>query len=209
MEKFTGASLKLLREEINSALEAVGAKHGIKLTAGNATYTEFECNFKLKGEVAASTDFDPKKQVWDLNAPYRGLEKGDYGKTVLLNGREYIICGYDTSARTNCILIKQADGCNSQVYRINAQTCKEGLAAASRKEPTQTGEQENSEPKDFGMKAFLCGLQGKCSYGQTVVFQGKQYKLVDLNTKAPKYPLVCQDVKTGKLWRLPADALNN
>jgi len=211
MATITKETVIAMREEINAALKTVGAKYGVILEAGNATFTELECTYKLIATVRATADFDPQKAIWEQNAPYVGLPKDAYGKSVRLNGTVYSICGYDTKARTNKILIAHQD----KIYKADVSTIKKALEAAASADTTidanHSGAEKanNKEPDDFDIKAFICGLKGKCHYGQIFTVQGKQYRLVDFNTKAPQYPLICEDVQTGKSYRLPKSVLES
>ena len=48
---FNKANLQVLRTEIDNALKAVENKFGIKLHAGNASFSGNEVTFKLKGNT--------------------------------------------------------------------------------------------------------------------------------------------------------------
>lgn len=45
------------------------------------------------------------------------------------------------------------------------------------KENANIGTASSDALADFETKAFLCGLKGKCSYGQIITYGGKQLRL--------------------------------
>lgn len=53
------------------------------------------------------------------------------------------------------------------------------------------------ELEDYGR---LYGLTGK-EYGKTFFSNGRTYKVVGLKTSHPKFPIIGQDVKTGKQFK--------
>lgn len=210
MATITKDTVIAMRKDINEALKAVGSKYGVVLAAGNATFSELECTFKLNVTVQPSEDFDPQKAQWDQNAPRYGLTKEAYGQTIRINGQEYRICGFDTKARVNKILVES----QGRTYRVDASTVKRALTAPAEEPSAEAntsaaGPAGEQQPDDFEIKAFICGLKGKCHYGQILTFQGKQYRLIGFNTKAPQYPLICEDMNSWRTYRLPKTALGN
>ena len=43
-------------------------------------------------------------------------------------------------------------------------------------------------------------------YGQEIIWTGKRFKILEINLKAPKFPIVAVDVSTGKRYKLPLEA---
>ena len=203
-----------MRADIDKALKSVGEKYGVELTAGNATYSDLECTFKLKASLKASGDFNPQKILWEQYAPGWRLPKEAFGQEISISGVKYRICGVDPKARTNKILIENANG----QYKCDIQTVTGALVTSgfiSGKEypPHLTpappaGKPDEATLRDFEVKAFMCGLTGKCSYGQEITFQGRKFRLEGFNTKAPQYPLICVEISSGKSYRLPKSALD-
>lgn len=84
-----------LRTDINAALEAVGEKHGVRLSVGNCRFTAAEATFKL--DAVAKT---PGGQVVDKDAEAFkrlagsfGLQPGRLGQELMLADIRHKIVG--------------------------------------------------------------------------------------------------------------------
>ena len=105
--------IRVLREDINKALEAVGQKHGIKLEAGNASFTAATATIKLQAvTIDASTGAVEGHSATDLKAAQdlatyafaRGASADWAGKFFYSRGRRFQIIGLLPDRRENCIL---------------------------------------------------------------------------------------------------------
>ena len=84
--------LKEVRKDIEAALKAVEAKHGLNLDLGSMTFTENSFTTKLSASVVSADGIDQgKKTEWERNAPMFGLDKDLFGKTFSMNGNQYEI----------------------------------------------------------------------------------------------------------------------
>lgn len=62
---------------------------------------------------------------------------------------------------------------------------------------------ESGIPADFSRYAVMFGL-APADYGRTFVSAGTSYKIVGLNMKAPRYPILAER-GDGKRFKFPAD----
>lgn len=70
-----------------------------------------------------------------------------------------------------------------------------------------------ASPEKQKMNADMMNFAKKCckynlmpsDYGKTFKsLTGKTFKIVGLNTRAQRYPIICEDVSTGKKYKIPA-----
>jgi hypothetical protein len=93
--------LRDLRIDIDNALAAVATKHGISLTAGNATFTENTATIKLNAALLVGGRVATKEQE-NLKL-YQGLLKiSDEQMTqeFTLGSKRFVLDGYKNSGRT-------------------------------------------------------------------------------------------------------------
>lgn len=190
-----------MRDDINKALEAIGEKYGLTIEAGSASFTETSVDFKLKAVNA--------QENWNQCVAYTGLRPDDFGKIGLFGGTHKLkIIGFDRSARTN--KVQMVDPVTGKRYHASV---SDTISALKAMDPARAGLEGASEEKlqatkerEFEAKAFMCGLKGRISYGQTFEWGGETYKIIDLNTKAPKYPIIAENSK-GVNYRFGKDVI--
>jgi hypothetical protein len=107
---FDKQNLPQLRAEINAALAAVGAKFGVSLQAGNASFLESNATFKLVcqiGEDKSISDLKDEKAAKALKL-YQPLYFRDLplDKHYSMGKDVFEIVGYNTRGRTSPMLIK-------------------------------------------------------------------------------------------------------
>ena len=112
IQEFNKQNLQILREEINAALAQVEKKYGIKINAGNASYSSNEVTYKLKANVVASTGKAITKEAtqWDMYARMHQLGHLKVGDRISISGREFVIKGYNSRARKAPIQIEDLTG---------------------------------------------------------------------------------------------------
>ncbi len=111
--KFDKPALKALRVDIDAALAAVGAKHGINLKAGNARFDAKTVTFKLNCALLNSDGVAETKEMMDLKALYPQL----VNKQVTLGPRTHgTIVGYKSRAQKYPFLLQTPNG----VYKITS-----------------------------------------------------------------------------------------
>lgn len=97
--------LRKLRLEINDQLAVVAARHSITLEAGNASFTDSSCTFKLLGTVVGAPT--QHEQRWDMHAEGLGLMKFWLGRKITYGRHgEYVVRGLAPRCRT--VLLEQA-----------------------------------------------------------------------------------------------------
>lgn len=196
MKKMTSETVSILREAINNALKCVGEDHGVTLHCGNAKYDEYSATFSLDASIAATEDFDPEREKWAKHVAFTGLTAEDYGKSIYIGTAQYTISGFNASAKKNCIRLKSASG---KEYVADIETILKALG----RNRLGTGDDKFAEA-NCNANAVILGLVVR--YGQEITWMGKHFKIVDINPKAPKYPIIAADISTGKRYKLPADA---
>ena len=104
--------IRNLRVEINAALVPIGQKFGVKLDAGNASFTADNINFKLLalaigegGEVVT-----PEKTDLARYGPMDGIP-AEYlaGRDFLVNGERVVLVGYRVKAREKPYIVQAVD----------------------------------------------------------------------------------------------------
>ena len=207
MNKFTNSMVGALRDDINAALEAVAKKYGLDIHAGNATYTPTAATFKLEVvDVQAN---------WESSITGTGLRADDLGKECLFGKQCLTIVGFDNNARANKIMLTDGNGkrfsasVRDTIDALNrANPERASICAASETGAVEKKTADEVTIQQFDTKAFICGLKGRVSYDQTFMYGGKEYKVVDLNTRAPKYPIV-GEAADGSQLRFTKDVLDN
>jgi hypothetical protein len=121
--QFTKATLQALRSEIQAALDAVGTKHGVKLTYGNTRFDGDGLTYtaKLSGAIVASDGSVASKEAQDfkLYAHKYGLKPEHLGAKFKHDGPDdYEILGLKTKARGYPILAKNLT--TGRTYKFTA-----------------------------------------------------------------------------------------
>ena len=198
---FTRETVDGLRREINEALSVLGKKYGIRINAGNASFTATDVTFKLNL-------CDPAEN-WARSIAGTRLTKEDFGRTITLSGKRMKIVGFDHAARTNKVEL-ESDAGKSYCASVDAVCRAVAQEYGSTSEPTPEGTElsKRAQEKDFEIKAFICGLKGSVTLGQTFDLDGTKYTIVDLNTRAPKYPIVAENNK-GQRFRFTKECLGD
>lgn len=100
--------LKELRAEVNAALAPLGAKYGITLTAGNATYLTESFTIKLEGSVIGAAS--PEETLYNKNVAF--LRLPPLGTEFTLRRDKYIIKGMKPRGMNNILIerVKDAKG---------------------------------------------------------------------------------------------------
>ena len=115
----TQVNFERLRSEMETALAEVAAKYGCEVVAGKIKYDNTVINvdlaFKAKGENGESAE---EVEFKKLCGEY-GFVPEDYRKAVVIKDKMYRLVGFNTRARKNFCIIKDANG---QTY-----TCAPGV----------------------------------------------------------------------------------
>ena len=110
--QFNKANLQSLRTEIDNALKAVENQFGIKLHAGNASFSGNEVTFKLKGNTISEggTVITREATNWDRHRGLHGMDHLSVGDQIKIQGKNYILTGFNTRARKAPINFKDLRG---------------------------------------------------------------------------------------------------
>jgi hypothetical protein len=114
--KITPEVLRNLRIEIDAALAALGAKHGLRLKAGSARYDAngLDATFKLEvtqgGADGAQAILDAARNEFAQMARLYGMQPDWFGKPFILNGYRFTVDGLAPGRHKNAVKIKRSDG---------------------------------------------------------------------------------------------------
>ncbi|KKM81366.1 hypothetical protein LCGC14_1330470 [marine sediment metagenome] len=111
--EFNKPTLIALRTDIDAALDAVGAKHGISIKAGSARFTGDNATFKLECALLNSEGIAESKELVALKECYPELVNKSISRGRKLHGT---IIGYNPRAQQYPFLLQTAKG----VYKITA-----------------------------------------------------------------------------------------
>jgi len=111
---FNKANLQVLRTEIDNALKAVENQFGIKLHAGNASFSGNEVTFKLKGNTIGEggTVITKEATNWDRYKVFNGMNHLSVGDQITIQGKSYTLTGYNTRAKKAPVEFKDSRGNN-------------------------------------------------------------------------------------------------
>jgi hypothetical protein len=106
------ALLKALRIDINAALAAVGEKHGVVLSAGNASFERDGSTGNYKLEVATITDsgvvMTKEASDFKFNALKFHMKSTDLGEEfVATDGQKFVLMGAKPRSKTATLLAKK------------------------------------------------------------------------------------------------------
>ena len=110
--QFNKANLQVLRTEIDNALKAVENQFGIKLHAGNASFSGNEVTFKLKGNTIGEggTVITKEATNWDRYKVFNGMNHLSVGDQITIQGKSYTLTGYNTRAKKAPVNFKDSLG---------------------------------------------------------------------------------------------------
>ncbi len=109
---FDRQTLRVLRNDLDVAIQAVARMHGISLKAGHISFTPTTCSIKIEAAVTDATGKPVSKEAEDfkLYASMYGLKAEHLGKSVRIDGSMYEIAGIKPKAHKRPIILERADG---------------------------------------------------------------------------------------------------
>lgn len=118
MDKFTRQTIPPIREAVQSALEKVGAEHGLSFDIGKITFLDTSLTAKIEcainnGESGNSV----AKTKWDSHCYNYGLTPESFGKKFTSNGNLFEICGCKPNNHKYPIIAKNLG--NGKQYKFN------------------------------------------------------------------------------------------
>lgn len=190
-----------LLDEIGPALKDIAARNGVTISCGRARFNALSGTIELEIAPAKTDDFDPEQERWNQFIKLTKLLPEDFRSHVVINGMDLVITGINPKARTNKIILLSSTG---KEYVTSVDSVERAL---KRNRPAQLAE-DLERKAAFRLGAIGLGL--KIKYGDILDMpDGKSYRLVDINMKAPKYPILAEDLRTGKMVKMPADIIES
>ena len=109
---FDKPTIKAIRMAMDQALATVASEYGITINTGNARFSGNEVTFKVKANTMGNdgTVNTKEAQMFDLYKNSEGLGHLSVGDTVTLQGKSFILKGYNTRARKSPIQIEDMQG---------------------------------------------------------------------------------------------------
>jgi hypothetical protein len=112
MNTFTRDSLRALDRDIEAALAAVAAKHGVALKLAGTRFTAQNATIKIEAAVINAAGEAETRAAQDFKqlAGLYGFAASDLGREVILDGRRLKIAGLRPKADKRPILLQDANG---------------------------------------------------------------------------------------------------
>ena len=107
-----------LREELNTALKALGEKYGVNIHAGNASYSDELCTFKVELATIGANGLKASKAGEDFKryAKRLNMKEEHLGQEFKMNGKVFVLTGFKPRAsKFPFIATNKADG---QSYKL-------------------------------------------------------------------------------------------
>lgn len=121
---FDKPTIKAIRQAMDSALAQVASEYGISINTGNARFSGNEVTFKVKANTvdgATGQTITKEAQMFDLYKNQEGIGHLNVGDTITLQGKDFILKGYNTRARKSPINIEDRQG---RGYKCSVQMLK-------------------------------------------------------------------------------------
>ena len=183
---------------IDAAVKEIAKEYDLSGSCVYASFNSTSIDFKVRVEDTQG--------CWNLAVLGTGLKPEDLGSEIMLSGKKMRIRGWDFAAKTNKILLTEVSTgknyCTNVHAVVAAIKAKSGVAEDNAADETAAEENEAAKKRAFSTAAWLIGAQGKVAYGQTVQIAGVNLRLVEINRRAPKFPLIAEDIQTGKRYKL-------
>jgi hypothetical protein len=98
--QFNKSNIKALRVDLNEAMQSLSDKYGVKIHAGNASFSSNEVTFKVHLNVLNENGLalTKKAEHFELMKDGVGLGHLSIGDSVKLSGDSYILSGWNNRA---------------------------------------------------------------------------------------------------------------
>ena len=113
VNQFDKPTIKAIREAMDNALAQVASEYGITINTGNARFSGNEVTFKVKANTvdgATGTAITKEAQMFDIYKHNAGIGHLNVGDTITLQGKDFILKGYNTRARKSPINVEDSQG---------------------------------------------------------------------------------------------------
>ena len=123
VQQFDKPTIKAIRQAMDQALTEVANQYGITINTGNARFSGNEVTFKVKANTVGEGGqaITKEAQTFELVKGQHGLDHLNVGDTVTLQGKEFILKGFNTRARKSPIQIEDLQG---RGYKCSVQMLK-------------------------------------------------------------------------------------
>jgi hypothetical protein len=111
--QFDKQNLKAIRVAMDNALAQVAQQYGITINTGNARFSGNEVTFKVKANTvdsATGTAITKEARMFELVKQQEGIGHLSVGDTITLQGKDFILKGYNSRARKSPIQIEDMQG---------------------------------------------------------------------------------------------------
>jgi len=113
VQQFDKQNLRAIRTAMDNALAQVAQQYGITINTGNARFSGNEVTFKVKANTvdgATGTAITKEAQTFELVKQQEGIGHLSVGDTITLQGKDFILKGYNSRARKSPIQIEDMQG---------------------------------------------------------------------------------------------------
>ena len=113
VQQFDKQNLRAIRTAMDNALAQVAQQYGITINTGNARFSGNEVTFKVKANTVDSstgTAITKEAQMFELVKQQEGIGHLSVGDTITLQGKDFILKGYNSRARKSPIQIEDMQG---------------------------------------------------------------------------------------------------
>lgn len=128
LARFDRVACKVLRNEIDQALQQVADKYGINIKAGNATFTDNNITFKLQLSTIGDNGLTMTKEAEDFKryAFEHGLSADKLFAEFTIGHKTYTLLGYKPRSTRYPFIAK----CHStgQTYKLPEHSVKRAFA---------------------------------------------------------------------------------
>jgi len=111
--QFDKQNLRAIRTAMDNALAQVAQQYGITINTGNARFSGNEVTFKVKANTvdgATGTAITKEARMFELVKQQEGIGHLSVGDTITLQGKDFILKGYNSRARKSPIQIEDMQG---------------------------------------------------------------------------------------------------
>lgn len=184
--------LNNFRKDFAEAVKEIEKKYGFELQLERISYNPDGSSFEGKISAIRVKDGKSGEQVkFEEDAPRYGFKPEDYKKEYIVDGKKYLLVGFNPKARRNKYIIEDA----STGTKYNCD--KDYLGMGRLTLNASDDEIEEQRKKDFEFNAFMFGFKPS-DYRKEFSKNGKTYQLIGFKPRARKNSYVIVDVETNK-----------
>ena len=108
MDRFNKPNVQLIRTEVDAALAAIGARHGIDLKSGYISFTDVSFKMTVNAQIEGLDITDtPEGKAFLAYHQLHGFEATDLGRVVTLGGKRMEFIGFKMDNPKNVCLLRE------------------------------------------------------------------------------------------------------